>query len=167
MISKYDEYFQKYAAQYWAVDMEQDPDFWHWFAAQCKAESNFNPNAVSVVGAAGLMQFMKPTWSEMQSAIGVQDRLDPEQSIKAGIYYDRWIFNRLLGYTASFVSWPTWNQLYCVFAAYNWGIGNVRRVIKAMGSEFRLSWIEAEIKPQETRDYCDRIFRYHRDFLVA
>jgi soluble lytic murein transglycosylase-like protein len=48
-------------------------------AAQIRAESNFDPGAVSPAGAAGIAQFMPAT----AASYGLGDPFDPEQAIDA------------------------------------------------------------------------------------
>jgi soluble lytic murein transglycosylase-like protein len=73
--------------------------------AVIKVESDFRDQAVSPVGARGLMQLMPAT----AEAIGVRDPLDPEQNILGGAYYLRRLANRFAG------------DLYFTLAAYNAG----------------------------------------------
>ncbi len=57
------------------------------------AESAFDPNAVSVVGASGLMQLMPKTASEMY----VKDIFDPKENIEGGVRYLRVLANEFDG----------------------------------------------------------------------
>lgn len=95
--------------------------------AVIKAESGFNPRAVSSAGARGLMQLMPAT----ARGLGVDDPFDPEQNVMAGTRFLRSLLDRYDG------------DLDSALAAYNWGPGNVDR--------------SPERLPRETRNYLARV----------
>lgn len=105
---RYDKYFTKAAEDY---------DFDKWLlAAQAYQESHWDPMAVSYTGVRGIMMLTMST----AKAMGVSDRLDPEQSINGGAAYLRKMEERL----SDKILPP--DRYYFALASYNVGLGHVR-----------------------------------------
>jgi len=103
--------------------------------AVIKAESNFNPRALSHAGAQGLMQLMPAT----ARGLGVTDPFDPEQNVMGGTRFLKSLLDRYNGDVDS------------ALAAYNWGPGNVDR--------------KPDRLPQETRNYLARVKQYYNSYI--
>ena len=76
-----------------------------------RAESNFNPGAISPKNAQGLMQLIPET----AERFNVKKPFDPEQNIRGGLSYLRWLLAYFEG------------NIMLVAAAYNAGEGAVNR----------------------------------------
>ncbi len=137
---EYEEYIYKYGDMY---DIPYDL-----LAAVIKAESSFDPDAVSGAGAVGLMQLLPATAEEMAVRLDIEYDADmlwePETNISYGSYYLAYLYENLGN---------NWNT---ACAAYNAGIGRVK------------GWLEDErysddgknlkyIPFEETRNYLERI----------
>jgi soluble lytic murein transglycosylase-like protein len=101
-----------------------------------RAESNFDPNALSAAHAQGLMQLIPET----AQRFGVTDLHDPGQNIEAGLAYLRWLLHRFD------------DDVIKTTAAYNAGEGAVERY--------------NGVPPYpETQAYVERILRFYRATL--
>jgi hypothetical protein len=99
-----DSIIEKYAREY-----KLDPEL---IRSMIRAESNFNPKAVSHKGAQGLMQLMPAT----AARLGVDNPFDPEQNIRGGAQHMRSLLDTFN------------NDLKLSLAAYNAGENLVQRI---------------------------------------
>lgn len=132
--NRYDSLIQFYA--------EENNIDWRLLKAQIKAESNFDSTAVSSCGAKGLAQFMPATWKEW----GVGSEFDSESSIMAQSRYMLYLLKRY-----------NYNKVYAL-AAYNWGLGNVDKVIRKKCKNFE------EHLPNETKKYLKKILEFYIEY---
>lgn len=107
--------FPKYDALF--TDAAKKYDFDKWLlAAQAYQESHWNPQATSNTGVQGMMMLTLPT----ARALGVTNRLNPEQSVMGGAQYLRKMEQKL----PASIKAP--DRYYFALAAYNIGYAHLR-----------------------------------------
>ncbi|MNP26854.1 Soluble lytic murein transglycosylase precursor [compost metagenome] len=106
--------------------------------AVIETESSFNPQAVSSVGAKGLMQLMDGT----ARGLGLSDPLDPAQNIDGGTRYLSYQLKRYGG------------ELKTALAAYNAGPGRLQKLGISNDQELM---DKLHLLPQETQKYIGKI----------
>ncbi len=100
-----------------------------------KAESDFDPQAISKKGAMGLMQIMPKNFK----LLGLKDPFDPTQNINAGARYFKQLYDRFNG------------KLALSLAAYNAGPSAVDRY--------------KTIPPyEETEEYVRRVLKFYYNY---
>jgi membrane-bound lytic murein transglycosylase MltF len=109
---RFDSLFQHYWTVAEAKYSLTDAD-WRLSKCQCRQESGFNPEAISRVGAKGLMQFTDETWGNDN-----RSPFNPEASIDRGVDY-------LASLWAEFKAEEGLERWRFALAAYNCGLGNV------------------------------------------
>lgn len=127
-VNKYDEIINRTASKF-GLDSAL-------IKAIIKAESNFNHNAVSPVGAQGLMQLMPKT----AYALSVDDSFHPEKNIEGGARYLRYLLKTYRG------------DLSLALAAYNAG-------------EKAVAKYHYNIPPyRETQNYVRRVLSFYKSY---
>ena len=108
-------------------------------------ESDFNPQAVSHAGAAGLWQFMPMTGAIYNLKVNYwsDDRFDPERSTKAAA-------DHLVRLDKNFKSWVI------ALIAYNAGGGRISRAIREVKSNDFEDLLKAGVLPKETEEYIPK-----------
>jgi membrane-bound lytic murein transglycosylase F len=123
---------------------------WRMIVAVLYQESHFNSRARSYTGVRGLMQVTQVTAREM----GIRNRLDPVQSIRAGVGY-------LAKLYARFADIKDANErLLFALASYNIGYGHVRDAQKLCQ---RKGWNHRRWAAMEKALPLLRLKRYYKD----
>ena len=145
----------------WRFPIAYQDSFLHWGKANgvdpfllmgiARRESAFNNEAVSPVGARGLMQLMPGTAAHVSAQLGIEapsmaELFDPQTNIRLGSHYISRMLDRYSG-----------NRLAAT-AAYNAGPGRVDRWLREAPQEFDL-FVES-IPFRETRDYVQAVLAY-------
>lgn len=147
----YSELVTKYSKEY---NVPEDVIY-----ATIKVESNFDPNAISSVGARGLMQIMPSTFEWLTGDEHLGENLlpimlfEPEVNIRYGTYYLKYL------YTKFDHNWDT------VAAAYNGGEGNVAKwLADERYSDGNGNITDFPEKFSETENYVKAIARERKNY---
>ena len=165
-LPRWESLFKKYAEEF----------DWRLIAALSYQESHWNPRAVSPTGVRGMMMLTLPT----AKSVGVNNRLDPEQSIRGGTQYLRKMISRIPD------SIESHEKVWFALASYNVGFGHLmdaRRLTKQQGGnpdawsdvKQRLPLLRQRKYYQQTRygyargdealNYVENIRRYYQSII--
>lgn len=137
------------------------------YLRQAFAESSFDPNAVSPVGAQGLTQFMPRTIIDLKQNKLVSDDfnpLDPKQAVDAQRKYMQWLSER------PYLNKGKFSVKQAKFlGAYNYGAGYIKDALtkaKKDGVDIyeSLDWVSEKYLPKETADYINKIYGKNDNF---
>ena len=149
VLPKYAPLFEKYQ-----VDLD-----WRLLAAVAYQESHWDENATSPTGVRGIMMLTKATAERMK----IQDRMDVEQSIKAGSEYLHWLIAQVPD------SIPQEDRIWFALAGYNMGLGHIldaRRLTKNLGGNPD-NWVDVKKNLPllaEKRHYSNLKYGYARGY---
>ena len=143
---KYKEQVFKYSDEY-----NVDP---YLIYAVIKAESKFNPNAISNKDAKGLMQLLETTASEI-SIYEILDLFDVDINISLGTKYLSSLVSRYNG------------NYYLAICAYNAGMGNLDKWLDNGIINKNLSnHLDNNIPINETKDYLKKVINNYNSYKV-
>lgn len=128
--------------QTWFEQYSGDLD-WRLVAAMSYQESHWKPNARSVTGVRGIMMLTLPTAKDL----GIESRLDPEQSIKGGSAYLTNILSRI----PDRIVFP--DRLWFALASYNIGLGHLEdaRVLTDRQGGNPDMWVDVKLRLLQLR----------------
>ncbi len=151
---KYQEYVEVYAEEY---SLDKNLVY-----AVLKVESNFDKEAVSHVGAKGLMQLMDTTAKDCNEKAGFgytipTDLFDAEKNIRLGCYY----ISQLMS---------VYGDMELAVTAYNGGTGNVSKWLENPEYADGNGGLK-QIPYEETRKYVKKVFKafdmYNRLYKIG
>ncbi len=124
-----------------------------------RAESTFDPQCLSHTGAKGLMQILRSTYEEdikgpLALSENYEDLRNGKFNVMCGTYYLRWLSDRLTGTEQ-------------IVAAYNGGIGNVKRWLnnKEYSNDGETLIIE-KIPDEGVRNYVKNVMKYYKEYCA-
>ncbi len=165
-VTRYDRHIRTAAARWWLPIPEGD---WRWLKGQLYQESLLDPDAVSPVGAAGLGQFMPPTWADVCRLMrwGHVSPHSARHSILAAACYMRRLRN---GWSSPR---PEIDRMDLARASYNAGMGNLLKAQRKAGGATGFAEIIRALHlvtgqhSRETVTYVERIHRWHEELICG
>lgn len=124
-----------------------------------RAESTFDPTCLSHSGAMGLMQILKSTYeSGIKKPLRLKEEYEDLENgkfnVMCGTYYLNWLSRHLEGTEQ-------------IVAAYNGGIGNVRRWLANESYSSDGVTLKLDKIPNEgVRTYVGRVMKYYKEYCV-
>lgn len=139
---------------YWSAVYDLNPAY---VAAVIYRESHYDPDAVSRVGARGLMQLMPDTGSWMAEKAGLKDYtddalFDPETNIRLGCRYLNYLSGKFDG------------DPILVACSYHAGAGNVQSWLNKYSSDGKTLTL-SEIPTDDTRPYAEKVVTSYAVYL--
>ena len=116
--------------------------------AKILVESHGNPEAVSSIGAKGLMQIMPSTWSDYDSANYWENVFNPEKNILVSLKHLKKIDEYLQENFPGYSSLPNREKQDKISAVYNAGITKMRKA----------NWDVSKMS-EETQNHVEKIRR--------
>jgi len=136
--------------------------------AQCIAESNLDPLAISHVGAMGICQFMPATWDETEQALKITgDPFNPSVNIQLSSYY----MQKQLRFWTS--PRPSFDRKSLALASYNAGAGHLAKAQRKCNMVVLYSEIIKCLPDvtgrhsKETIQYVERIWGYYINMVLG
>lgn len=160
-MTQYDQLIRNAVREFMPADYD-----WRIYRSQIRAESNFDPDAVSPVGARGIAQIMPATWDQWKLD-SYDNPFDPEQSIMTGCRY--------MGYLVKQWSWarPELDRACLALSSYNAGLGHLLSAQKLSGGAVLYSEIIRKLPEvtgshsKETIEYVQKILGYYIDEVTG
>ena len=149
-LARIQERLPRYRAFFHEAEAQTGID-WRYVAAVAYQESHWDPQATSFTGVRGMMMLTADT----ADRLGVNDRLDPRQSILGGARYLAMLKDLL----PDEIDEP--DRTWLATAAYNLGMGHMngaRAIARRLGKDDRAWWEMKSVLPLLSRpEYAQRL----------